>query len=101
MTNSEPPLNPPTAYVWVWLPDATEPVVAGRLDDRGAVATFSYGRSYLDNPDAVALYLPDLPLESGETPPASTPPRSRWPRPRAATCCSWTDSTARPKADAA
>lgn len=71
MTNSEPQLSPPTVYVWVWLPDATEPVVAGRLDDRGRVATFTYGRSYLDNPEAVALYLPDLPLAAGETPPAS------------------------------
>ena len=71
MTNSEPQLSPPTVYVWVWLPGASEPVVAGRLDDRGPVATFAYGRSYLDNPEAVALYLPDLPLAPGETPPAS------------------------------
>ena len=71
MTNSEPSSNPPTVYVWVWLPGASEPVVAGRLDDRGPVATFTYGRSYLDNPDSVALSLPELPLEPGETPPAS------------------------------
>lgn len=69
MTSSELHLNPPTVYVWVWLAGAGEPVVAGRLDDRGPVATFTYGRSYLDNPDAVPLYLPDLPLEPGETPP--------------------------------
>ncbi len=71
MTTSESLLNPPTVYVWVWLAGAVEPVVAGRLDDRGPVATFTYGRSYLDNPDAVPLYLPDLPLVPGETPPAS------------------------------
>ncbi|MDE0067853.1 MAG: HipA N-terminal domain-containing protein [Acidimicrobiaceae bacterium] len=58
-------------YVWVWLPGAVEPVVAGRLDDRGAVTKFTYGRSYLDNPDAMALYLPDLPLERGEQTPRS------------------------------
>jgi len=26
---------PREAYVWVWLPGAFEPVVAGRLDERG------------------------------------------------------------------
>lgn len=54
-----------SAYVWVWLPDATEPVVAGRLDELagGELVTFTYGRSYLGRGDAVALFLPDLPLE--------------------------------------
>ena len=35
------------AYVWVWLPDAAGPVVAGRLesDDQGHVQ-FNYGKSY-------------------------------------------------------
>jgi serine/threonine-protein kinase HipA len=54
-----------SAYVWVWLPGATEPVVAGRVDevvDTGLV-TFTYGRSYLQRSDAIALFLPDLPLE--------------------------------------
>lgn len=52
-----------SAYVWAWLPDATEPVVAGRVDevvDTGLV-TFTYGRSYLRRSDAIALFLPDLP----------------------------------------
>lgn len=62
---------PREAFVWVWLPDATEPVVAGRLDDLGrlggpdGIVTFTYGRSYLDRPDAIALYLPELPLRRG------------------------------------
>ena len=61
-----------TAYVWVWLPDATEPVVAGRLDDDGrATATFTYGRSYLALSEAVPLYLPELPLRSGPQRPPS------------------------------
>lgn len=54
-----------SAYVWVWLPGATEPVVAGRLDevaDSGLV-TFTYGRSYLQRSEVIALFLPDLPLE--------------------------------------
>ncbi len=40
------------AYVWVWLPGRTEPVVAGRLYRDGARLAFNYGRSYLDRPDA-------------------------------------------------
>ena len=58
-------------FVWVWLPGAAEPVVAGRLTDRGTAITFAYGRSYLERPDAVALYLPELPLRRGEIPPRS------------------------------
>lgn len=60
-----------SAFVWVWLPGAVDPVVAGRLDDRGAVTTFTYGRSYLERSDAMALYLPDLPLVTGPQPPRS------------------------------
>ena len=71
MTSSREQAAPPDAFVWVWLPGAAEPVVAGRLIDRGAVTTFAYGLSYLQNPDAVALYLPELPLRRGEIPPRS------------------------------
>lgn len=54
-----------SAYVWVWLPDAPEPVVAGRLDEAAdsGLVTFTYGRSYLQRSEAIALFLPDLPLE--------------------------------------
>jgi serine/threonine-protein kinase HipA len=52
-------------FVWIWLPGATEPVVAGRLDPAGAVLTFTYGRSYLDRPDAIPVYVPELPLRRG------------------------------------
>ena len=36
------------AFVWIWLPGATKPVVAGRIqqDDEGYV--FNYGASYLE-----------------------------------------------------
>jgi serine/threonine-protein kinase HipA len=54
------------AYVWVWLPGATVPVVAGRLEAVGEVAMFNYGRSYLARDDAIPLYLPELPLREGE-----------------------------------
>ena len=64
-------MNPTEAFVWVWLPGAAEPVVAGRLTDRGPVVTFTYGRSYLERPDAIALYLPELPLRRGEITPIS------------------------------
>ncbi|HET9592121.1 MAG TPA: hypothetical protein VFP17_04325, partial [Solirubrobacterales bacterium] len=61
MTTSEPQ----QAFVWVWLPDATEPVVAGRLDPVGPIVNFTYGRSYLEREDAIPLYLPELPLQRG------------------------------------
>ena len=63
--------RPVEAFVWVWLPGSTEPVVAGRLTDRGSVITFTYGRSFLERSDAMALYLPELPLRRGEVAPLS------------------------------
>jgi serine/threonine-protein kinase HipA len=57
--------NPTAAFVWVWLPGATEPVVAGRLDQVGELIMFAYGQSYLALADARPLYLPELPLLRG------------------------------------
>lgn len=71
MTTSDPAQHPDHAYVWIWLPEATEPVVAGRLDDRGAIVTFTYARSYLERAERMALYLPELPLRRGELQPLS------------------------------
>ncbi|HEY5108290.1 MAG TPA: HipA domain-containing protein [Acidimicrobiales bacterium] len=51
------------AFVWFWMPGATEPVVVGRLDRSGEVTSFTYGRNYLGQAEAVPLYLPELPLE--------------------------------------
>lgn len=56
------------AYVWVWLPEATQPVVAGLLSRQGQQLIFNYGRSYLAREDAIALYAPELPLQSGSIP---------------------------------
>lgn len=58
------------AYVWIWLPGATEPVVAGRLYAEGSSATlgFNYGKSYLKRKYAIPIYLPELPLKSGTLP---------------------------------
>jgi serine/threonine-protein kinase HipA len=65
--------EPKQAFVWVWLPGAEDPVVAGRLDVVGDLVAFTYGRSYLDRPARIALYLPELPLRRGRiTPPVGT-----------------------------
>jgi serine/threonine-protein kinase HipA len=55
-------------FVWIWLPDATAPVVAGRLAPAGDRLLFNYGRSYLARPDAIAIYAPELPLRPGLLP---------------------------------
>lgn len=63
MTTSDK--NPTEAFVWIWLPGATTPVVAGRLYADGNRLLFNYGRSYLARNNAIALYEPELPLQSG------------------------------------
>jgi serine/threonine-protein kinase HipA len=53
-------------FVWVWLPNRTEPVVAGRLFAQpDGVVAFLYGQSYLKQPGAIPIYLPELPLQGG------------------------------------
>lgn len=61
--------QPEEAFVWVWLHGATEPVVAGRLQQVGDLINFNYGRSYLGREEAIPLYLPELPLRPGEIEP--------------------------------
>lgn len=56
---------PQQAFVWVWLPGRTEPVVSGRIDLAGSRFSFTYGRSYLGRDDAIPLYEPELPLRRG------------------------------------
>lgn len=53
------------AFVWVWLPGAVEPVVAGRLFEDNGRLSFVYGRTYLDRAEAIPLFLPELPLRAG------------------------------------
>ncbi len=60
--------GPSEAFVWVWLPDATQPVVAGRLARSGSQLVFNYGRSYLERPNVISLYEPELPLRAGVLP---------------------------------
>lgn len=57
--------DPAGAFVWAWLPEETEPVVAGRLDRVGDSIQFTYGQSYLSRGNAIPLYLPELPLRRG------------------------------------
>lgn len=64
---SDPPRH---AFVWIWLPGQTEPVVAGRIDRQADRFTVTYGRRYLDRPDAIPLFLPELPLQRGPIFPA-------------------------------
>lgn len=58
-------------YVWVWLPGAQEPVVAGVVTDTGKnlarepVLAFTYARSYRNRADAISLFPPELPLGAG------------------------------------
>ncbi len=61
------------AYVWIWLPNETEPVVAGNLTANGDKLLFNYGKSYLErindtNKSAIAIYEEELPLKKGELP---------------------------------
>lgn len=60
------------AFVWIWLPEQTEPVVAGKLViDKGNIL-FNYGKSYLervnDAKPAIPIYEPELPLKAGVLP---------------------------------
>ncbi|WMT92523.1 type II toxin-antitoxin system HipA family toxin [Pelagibacterium sp. H642] len=57
--------DPTQAFVWMWLPGATEPVVAGRLDQDGERLLFTYGASYRRRKNAISLYEPELPLGEG------------------------------------
>lgn len=57
--------SPERLYVWVWLPNAGEPVVAGAVEQWSTQVVFAYGTSYLSRDDAVSLYLPELPLQPG------------------------------------
>ena len=67
MTISENSRNitPKEAYVWIWLPNETKPVVAGRIERSGEQLLFNYGQSYLNRSDSIPIYLPELPLEKG------------------------------------
>lgn len=61
------------AYVWIWLPNETDPVVAGKIEVDGGKLMFNYGKSYLErindtDKPAISLYEEELPLKEGEIP---------------------------------
>lgn len=60
------------AFVWIWLPDETEPVVAGKLERDNGGIVFNYGKSYLERVNdahpAIPIYEPELPLKAGILP---------------------------------
>lgn len=66
MMNSKAPYS--EAFVWVWLPGAVEPIVAGKLTLDGEHLMFNYGKSYLVRRNAIPLYAPELPLQPGLIP---------------------------------
>jgi serine/threonine-protein kinase HipA len=53
------------AYVWIWLPEKTETVVAGRLFQDGDRVLFNYGASYRERKNRIPIYEPELPLRAG------------------------------------
>ena len=59
------------AFVWIWLPGETSPVVAGQISAQGGVHAFRYGGSYLARDNAIPIFEPELPLRAGwiEPPP--------------------------------
>ena len=51
------------AFVWIFLPGRTEPVVCGRLDAlQDGAYSFLYGRSYRDRDDATSLAPEGMPI---------------------------------------
>jgi len=74
MTSEKPNLGNSSneAYVWIWLPGETEPIVAGRLEADNGNLLFNYGKSYLDRVNdtkpAIPIYEPELPLKAGTLP---------------------------------
>ncbi len=61
------------AYVWIWLPNKTEPVIAGKLEADGDKLLFNYGKSYLERANdtassAMSIYEQELPLQKGALP---------------------------------
>ena len=60
------------AFVWIWLPEETEPVIAGKLEADNSNLLFNYGKSYLerinDSRPAISIYEAELPLKAGILP---------------------------------
>jgi serine/threonine-protein kinase HipA len=57
--------RPKEAYIWIWLPATTQPVVAGKLSLNEQGYVFNYGKSYLERDNAIAIYDKELPMQRG------------------------------------
>lgn len=64
--------DPTTQFVWAWLPGAQAPIVCARVWQEGTTHRFLYGRSYRENPHAIALYGMPLSDQPIDPPPAMT-----------------------------
>ncbi|GJM06966.1 MAG: phosphatidylinositol kinase [marine bacterium B5-7] len=60
------PMHVDNAYAWVWLPEKTEPVVAGKISKVDRVYAFAYGKHYRSRSDAIPFSPVELPLAGGE-----------------------------------
>ena len=59
------PQNATEAYVWIWLPKKTKPIVAGKMMLAGGRYHFTYGQSYRAHQEAIPLSPVELPLKAG------------------------------------
>ena len=62
ITNNE---NDKEVFVWIWLPDEINPIVAGKLSSENGYINFNYARSYLEQKSAISIYKNELPLSHG------------------------------------
>lgn len=53
------------AFVWIWLPGETQPILCGKLQQNYGELQFLYGKSYLGQRHAISLDPRELPLEEG------------------------------------
>ncbi len=61
-------INYKEAYVWIWLPEETQPVVSGKLTVEGKSLVFNYGQSYLSRDNGISIFKNELPLTAGILP---------------------------------
>ena len=53
------------AFVWIWLPDETKPVLCGKLQQKSEELQFFYGKRYLAGRNSISLDIREMPLEGG------------------------------------
>ncbi len=53
------------AYVWIFLPGASDPVPAGLIQKKEDKYFFTYGQSYLKRKNSIPIFAHELPLQYG------------------------------------